>query len=245
MRSAASKLSAKFLTPLLIACTTLFLCGCWEGTTRDVLSRVLAAEGASQAKNNATSEFFPLQPGLVLGAGAILQTSEDSRVDLALLPNTLVRLIRKGELSIDTLRLTKDGNETDDDMGDRRVECTLKEGRLFALHRRLGTSTAKLRLKTNMGTVRANSNCLVSIHATSDQTRVICFFGTVDFDPADSRPQITIPAGSLGDVTSKTSSILLIAADAAAQNEISDAIAAETELLALAQRERNLLPDRR
>jgi hypothetical protein len=179
---------------------------------------------------------------LELRVGSVLQTADDGHIDLELLPNTLARLMRNSELLLYSLLLSKDGNETADAMLDRRAECVLKKGTLLVHHRRPGIPTAKLRIRTDLGTVRADSNCLVLINASSERTRVTCFRGAADLDPVDDRPQFTVTAGSVGELGRQTSSVMAIAADAAAQSEVGVAIVAQRDLLDLAEHQQDLLP---
>jgi hypothetical protein len=218
------------------------LSSCGEGITRSVSATILETRGTVRAKSGPDSQFGSAEPGLALGAGALLQTDEAAQADLALLPNILARILSRTDLTINGLKLSKDGNETGDAMIARRAEISLGEGAIFLKHRRPPGSFGSLLVKTPHASITANSDCLIYIETTPRRLRVICVRGLVEIAPASGQKAFSAEAGSMAELPSQTSSLVAVAGDAAAQEKVSDAISAERELLALARGRRNLLP---
>jgi ferric-dicitrate binding protein FerR (iron transport regulator) len=162
-------------------------------------------------------------------------------VDIAVLPSCQVRLLGEGELIIDSLIVTKDGNETDDAMMDRRAAVSLNRGTVFVKHRRPPGSFGTLIVRTPSGTINSSSDCLICVEATPQHTRLVCVRGYVEVSPASGRNALTVTAGSIAEVTSQTSSLAEVAADADAQGKVTDTLSVEEELLALTRTRRNIL----
>lgn len=216
--------------------------GCWEGTTRAVSATVLATKGTNRIKSGPSGEVLSAQPGLKLPAGAVLQSAEGSQVDLALLPSCQVRLLGEGELIIGSLMVTKDGNETEDETIARRVAVSLNKGAAFMKHRRPLGSFGTLVVRTPCGMISSSSDCLIYVEVTPERIRLVCVRGYVEVSPASGRDALTVIAGSIAEVTSQTSSLTEVAADADAQGKVTDTLSAEEELLALTRARRNILP---
>jgi hypothetical protein len=220
----------------------LFLSSCGEGITRSVSATILQTRGTVRIRSGPDSKLVTAEPGLALGAGALLQTGEGAQADLALLPSILARILGSGELSISSLKLSKDGNETDHAMIARRAEILLAEGAVFLKHTRPPGSFGTLLVKTPHGSITSNSDCLFYVETNPQRLRVICVRGLVDIVPAGGQKALSVDAGSVADLSSQTSSVAEVAADAAAQEKVSDAISVERELLGLARERRNILP---
>lgn len=228
------------LAALLTVAALLSSCG--EGITRSVSATLLDTRGTVRVKSRPDSEFVSAAAGLALGAGALLQTDEAAQADLALLPNTLARTLGRTDLSIDNLKLSKDGNETGDAMIARRAEISLGEGAIFLRHRRPAGSFGTVLVRTSHGSITSNADCLLYVETSPQRLRVICVRGQVEIAPAAGQKAFSADAGSMAELSSETSTVLEVAADAAAQEKVSDAISAERELLALARARRNTLP---
>ena len=74
----------------------------------------------------------PLTSASFLRPGEIVTTTENSRVDLMLLPGVLVELAGAGEVEITQLRLVRDGDETIHPMVARDAKIRLHRGTLIA-----------------------------------------------------------------------------------------------------------------
>jgi hypothetical protein len=218
------------------------LTSCSDGTIRTVSSTVLATRGNVRAKNGLTAEFLPARPGLTLGPGAVLESGEGGLVDLVLLPNILTRLLGEGELVLGSARLSKDGNETEDDMIARHVEISLPKGIVFIRYRQPAGSVGELLVTTPHGIITAKSDCLVCLEVNSQRLRVICIQGLVGSIAAGGGESLSLDAGSVAELTSRTSSLTEVAQDAEAGGKVTEALSAERELLKLARAQRNMLP---
>jgi hypothetical protein len=226
--------------PLFAAVVLLSSCG--EGITRSVSATILDTRGTVRVRNSPDAQFASAEPGLAFGAGAFVQTGEAAQADLALLPNTLARILSRTDLRLDSLKLSKDGNETGDAMIARRAEISLAEGAVFLRHRRPPGSFGTLLVKTSQASITADSDCLIYIETNPQRLRVICIRGLVDIAPTTGQKAFSAPAGSVAESSSQASSVVEAATDAAAQETVSDAISAERELLALVRAQRNILP---
>jgi hypothetical protein len=235
MDARRARLAALFAFALLLS-------SCGEGITRSVSATILQTRGTVRVKSGPDSEVLAAEPGLALGAGAILQTGEAAQADVALLPSILARILGRADLSITSLKLSKDGNETDDAMIARRAVISVAEGAVFLKHTRPPGSFGTLLVKTPQGSIISNSDCLFYIETNPQRLRVICVRGQVDIVPAAGQKALSVDAGSMADLSSQTSSVAEVTTDAAAQEKVTDAIAAERELLALARERRNILP---
>jgi len=216
-------------------------CGCWEGTRRDVLATVLSLEGPASISIDDGRTFSELGTAQNPGRHAILRTSPGSQVSLALLPNCLVHLQQNSSLEIVRLALTKDGNETGDDMQARLAEAKLITGRIFVSHV-WGETRARLAVSTDNGEVSTPSNAAFWIESGDGNTRVTCASGWVEFRPSGAAKSMRVPPGSIGQWPSATENITAADADPRGQDALPQAAELELRLRDLAARRRNVLP---
>lgn len=143
-------------------------------------------------------------------------------------------------MEIIRLAITKDGNETGDDMRARSAEIKLTKGRILISHS-WGQARARLSLRTPDGEVTTPSNALFIVQREQQKTRVTCASGWVEFRPGGAAAT-RIPPGSVGEWPSATSNVNNAEADPAAQEDLGRAIEAEQILRKLAAQKRNALP---
>jgi hypothetical protein len=174
--------------------------------------------------------------------GSVLQTADDAHLDLALLPNILLRLLGGGELTLESARLSKNGDETDTEMIARLAQCSLNKGTVLIAFRRPDGSAGKLEVKTPDGTVTTSANSLFSVGLISKRARVVCVQGFLAFSPVDGSKPVSMTAGWVADYSGDNARVVPIAEDSAAQTEMSEAMRIEQQLLALAGRRRDVLP---
>ena len=155
------------------------LSGCWQGISRQVVATVLSMRGELLCRQPGQADFQPFGSGTKPGVGSVLRTSGDGWVNLALIPGTLVQVAPNSELEIEKLRLTKDGNDTRDEMRDRVVEIRLNRGIIDVLFQLRDKSTAQMSIATNHVTVMAKPSCLFRIQADELTTRVTSVHGKV------------------------------------------------------------------
>jgi hypothetical protein len=228
----------RLLAALIIAFAE---CGCWEGTSRDVLASVLSVEGSATISIDQGRSFSALRSAQAPGNHAILRTSPASRLSLALLPNCLVYLEQNGSVEIVRLSFTKDGNETGADMRARSAEAKLINGRLFVSNV-WGEAQARLVVSTGNGEVSTPSNTSFWVEFTDGKTRVTCVSGWVEFRPSDSLASTRVPPGSIGQWPAKEANITAADADQRGQADLQQATELEQKLRELADKKRNVLP---
>ena len=104
-----------------VACVS--LSGCWQGMTREVLATVLSVRGEAAWAMEGRNDVRPITSQTKFGTGSIVRTFQDAQIDMTLVPGALARISSNSELKIEKLRLSKDGNETEDGMRSRVVGC--------------------------------------------------------------------------------------------------------------------------
>ena len=215
--------------------------GCWEGTTRETLATILSLDGSAEISSDGGRAFSPLRLSDTPGKGAILRTGSGSQISLALLPNCLVYLDSNTSAEIGRLALTKDGNETGNDMLARFAEIKLNNGRIFASHV-WGEARAHFNVGTDGGNVSTPSNTSFWVEFTNGKTRVTCANGWVEFRSADASESHRIPPGSTGQWPSANGNITAAETDPNGQDDLQKAIELEQRLRDLMSRKRNILP---
>ena len=215
--------------------------GCWEGTSRDTLATILSLEGSATISLDGGHTFSELRATQNPGSHAIVRSASDSRLALALVPNCLAFLDRNGSLEIVRLSITKDGNETGDDMRARSAETKLISGRLFVSNL-WGEAQARLVVATGNGEVSTPSNTSFWVESTDGKTRVTCVSGWVEFRPSDSPASTRIPPGSIGQWPAKDANVTAADADPRGQEDLQQATELEQKLRELAGKKHNVLP---
>ncbi|SRR6266404_1667572 len=213
------------------------LTGCWQGVSRGVLATVLSVRGQALCGTEGRNDFYPITAQTNPGAGCILRTFDDARVDLALLPGALVQIPGNSELKIEELSLTKDGNETGDGVGKRVVRIQLNRGKIIALFQQSDENATRFSVSTRQATISSDQNCLFQIQVEDTKTRLTCARGKVSASQGDHQMSV-IEAGYFQEWPSNSSAVMSTADDARGQIDVTDALEAEREL-------RQLQPERR
>jgi hypothetical protein len=226
---------------VFIALVAATVCGCSEGSTREVSSTVLFVDGGPTIDRGSHGNLIPLKADFHPGRGDALETPGASRAGLSLLPNLLVLLDRGARVDILRLALTKDGNETGNDMRGRFAEIKLSRGRIFVSHS-WGEAQARFSLTTSEGEITTPSNALFIVQSEERKTRVICASGWIEFRPASATTATRIPPGSVGQWSSGASSVTNADTDALAQEDLQQAVEVEQMLRGLVASKRNVLP---
>jgi len=215
--------------------------GCWEGTSRETLATILSIEGQASFSSDAGRTFVRLDASYHPGKGETLRTGPDSRLALALLPNCLLQLEGRTSAEIVRLALTKDGNETGNDMLARLAELKLHAGRILVSHT-WGEARAGLTIATENGYVSTPSNALFWVEFADGKTRVTCVSGWVEFRPSDTPGSTRIPPGSIGQWPAADRDLTAADADPRGQADLEQAAELEQKLRDLAGRTRDVLP---
>jgi hypothetical protein len=227
-----------------LVAATLFasaVCGCWQGSTREVSSTVLVVDGQASLDRGSGGKVVPLAFDSHPGRGDIIETQAEGRASLSLLPNVLVQLERGARMKIIRLETTKDGNETGADIQARVAEIELNKGRILVSHS-WGEALARFRLVTPQGEATTPSNALFIVQAEQQKTRITCASGWLEFRPTGADNGTRVPPGSTGEWPSAGSNITPAETDPVAQEDLQQAIEVEQLLRKLAAQKRNSLP---
>jgi hypothetical protein len=217
------------------------LCGCWQDTTREVSSTVLFVDGPATIDRGSRGKSIPLTAEIHPGRTDILETPGTSRAELSLLPNLLIQLDRGARLEIVRLALTKNGNETGNDMRSRFAEVKLGNGRILVSHV-WGEALARFSVATLHGEVATPSNALFIVESNQQKTRVTCASGWVEFRPSGAATGTRIPPGSVGQWPSAAPNLSRGDADPVAQEDLQQSVELEQILRKFSAQKRNLLP---
>jgi hypothetical protein len=221
---------------VLFASGGTLLNGCGQGVSRGVLATVLSVRGSVDFANANGKDSRPFNADSRPGAGDILRVSNEAQVDLALVPGALIQVRGNSELIIAQLRLTKDGNETDDGMRSRVARLQLNRGKIDAVLERRDESEIRFSIGTREVTVSADGDCLFQLQSEGIKTRVVCARGKV-YVAAPNQPISVIKAGYFQEWSPNGTAAILAAEDAAAQIDVTDALEAERELRELQSRQ--------
>jgi hypothetical protein len=198
-------------------------------------------DGESTLQRDSRGTSRPLTKDLHPGGGDVIHVAATSRAALSLLPNVLVQLDRGARMEIVRLALTKDGNETGNDIRSRFAEIKFGNGRLIASHV-WGEALARFSVVTPHGEVATPSNALFVVESEPGKTRVTCASGWVEFQPTGTGAGIRVPPGSVGQWPSAASNLTQADADPVAQQDLQEAVETEQILRKLSAERRDVLP---
>ncbi|HSP45672.1 MAG TPA: hypothetical protein VLO30_06740 [Chthoniobacterales bacterium] len=198
-------------------------------------------DGQPTLEHGSRANSISLTSDIHPGRDDILATPGTSRVGLSLLPNLLVQLDRGARMEIVRLAVTKDGNETGNDMQGRFAEIKLGNGRITVSHV-WGEAVAQFTVVTPDGVVATPSDALFIIETGPQKTRVTCASGWVEFKPLGTGSGARIPPGSVGQWPSAGPNITQAEADPVAQEDLQEAVEVEQILRRLSTQKRNAFP---
>jgi hypothetical protein len=192
--------------------------GCWRGVSREVLATVLSVQGDVVYQGAEQRFSTPLTLETNAGAGSVLRTSGTGQADLALIPGALLHISGDSEVRIEELRLTKDGNETEDGMRERAARLKLNRGVINLVVDRTDAADLRFVVATGEVTLNADESCVWRVSVADGKTRVTCARGKAYARTGSSKPTIVEagyfeewPAGLVG-VASENAQIDLSAA---------------------------------
>jgi hypothetical protein len=208
---------------------TLTLCALLSGCSRignEVLGTVLSVQGEVLYLAEGEKELRPLQADSKLTTGTILQTAQGALLNGALLPRMLLQVSGDSEIKIEELKLTKDGNDTSEEMLSRKVRFRLKRGTINVLFQCWNENISQLTVVTQTATIRAERDCLFQIQTSDSNTRLVCARGTVHAS-ADGGAIATIDEGSFKEWPSGRAGTISAVGDSRGQAELSETLEAE------------------
>ena len=215
---------------VLALCFCLLGAGCSKGVTRATTATLFFVNGKVVFGNAERNQFQPVTPTSKIQDGDTVRTSEDAAINLSLVPGAFVQLSGNSEMTIEELRLTKDGNETAGGMLARRARMRLNRGKVSILFSRPERSTSHLAVTTNQSTITPDSDCLFSVWTDGAVTRVTCGRGEV-IASGNGQSMIKIAAGYFHQWPAASKEPIAATADATAQMDIRTSLEAEKELL--------------
>src|SRR2546422_2693591 len=137
-----------------IICALLAI-GCRNEIKREVLARVLSSSGGIViVRGNTNERFASIGHEQFLPVGCRIETAADGKINIAAVPGMLVHLGPLSDLSIDELKITKDGDAMVDAMTARWVQLTVTRGVVHAIVDETRTD-GRLRIDTPAGAIIA------------------------------------------------------------------------------------------
>jgi hypothetical protein len=126
----AAALSKRLLMriPTLTLLLTLYCglaSGCLEGVTRRTVAVVLSVKGDVVSGTTEKNNFQPVTRESRIPDGSIVRTSDGALLDLGLIAGALAQLSTNSEITIEELKISKDGNQTGDGMRSRSARIRL------------------------------------------------------------------------------------------------------------------------
>lgn len=211
----------------------LLLSGCVGAITREVCATVLDADGVVELKERSADSFHPIDRHFVLCAGTNIRSSPGSSAEISCFPNALIHLSEKTTLTIESLTVRKDGNETDDEVENRSAHCHLVAGTVDFSHR--GTEgVAEFIVATSHGKVIAKMNCVARIRTDERKVRVTCASGMLTIISGNGSSAQTVEAGFVAEWSSKAPIMITAAAESSSgQHDVTEAFDAGQRLEAL------------
>ena len=215
---------------VLALCLCFLGAGCSKGVTRAIAATLFFVNGEVVFGNAERNQFQRVTPTSRIQDGDTVRTSQGAAINLSLVPGAFVQLSGNSEITIEELRLTKDGNETAGGMLNRHARIRLNRGRVSILFSRPERSTSYLAVTTNQSTTKPDSDCLFSVWTDGRTTRVTCGRGEV-IASGNGQSTVKIAAGYFHQWPTASKEPIAATADAAAQMDIRTSFEAEKELL--------------
>jgi hypothetical protein len=198
--------------------------------------------GTVTVQSDRYSPELPVPSNASLAVGTIIRTESQSGASIALLPNALVQLTETTKLEILALTIAKNGNETEDPMGERFAQVKLWRGAIFLSHERKDTARAELRVTTSQGEAMTGASSLFKLEAGNRHARLTSVSGQILFRRNESSKAEQIPPGNVGEWNSGIATLVSAATDRPGQEDVNAAMEVEEKLRALRRVWRNTLP---
>ena len=125
---------------LCVVLCSLLANGCSNGISRATAATVLSIKGRIVFGNGERDELVPVTIKSTIHQGDTVRSSEGASLDLQLVPGALARLTGDSEITVEELKVVKDGNETADGMLNRSARIRLNRGRILILFSQPDTS---------------------------------------------------------------------------------------------------------
>ena len=196
------------------------------------MARVLSIHGPVTFAIDEQTDFRPIALESRLPVGSSVRAFDDSWLDLALLPDVLLRLSSNSEIKIEELKISKDGNQTRGGILSRSARIRLSRGKITVLFMGRDQSTPQFTVSTPTVTITPDSDCLFRVRDDEAATRLTCVQGKVHA-AYGSQPPVAIGAGYFQQWPSTRPDPVAATGDAAAQIDITDSLEIGNQLLEL------------
>ena len=202
--------------------------GCSKAITRATAAIVFSVNGKVAFGNTERNNFRPVTLQSRIHDGDSVRAANGASVDLGLIPGAFAQLSGDSEIEVEELRITKDGNETADDMRERRARIRVIRGRLIVLF--IPSDMSGFVITAPGVTVKPDADCLFSVWTDGSTTRVTCAKEKV-VASADEQPPVTIAVGYFHRWPTGRHEPVVAASDAGAQIDITELLQAGDRLL--------------
>ena len=223
---------------VLALCVCVLGNGCSKGITRSTVATVLFVRGNVVFGDAERNAFQPITSKSRIRVGDTVRTADGASINLALIPGAFVQLSGNSEITIEDLRLTKDGNETTERLLGRRAWIRLNRGRIVSLFSQSDKTASEFGVTTGQITLRPDYDCLFSVWTDGTTSRATCGRGEVSAS-ADAQAPLKITGGYFSQWPTEAKEPTAASADASAQMDIKTALDVEPELLNQANSWRN------
>ena len=232
---------AAIFAVVLSAALAGFFAGCAGPVSKEVCGLVLATQGPVEISGQPAGPFRPADVRSLLCARTVVRTPAGSSAQLACLPNALIHLSQQSVFEINSLTLTKDGNETDEEVQERAVRCRLVVGAIDFSHRG-AEGVAEFILSTTHGDLNAKFNCVAHVVVDDRKIRITCASGMLTFSPARGGKPVTVEAGFVSEWPSQEPAVPIAAKTASEQQTLIGAFDAAQQLESLAKERGAMVP---
>jgi hypothetical protein len=215
---------------VLALCVCLLGNGCSKGITRSTLATVLFVRGDVVSGDAERNALEPITLKSRIRVRDTVRTAEGASINLAFIPGVFVQLSGNSEITIEDLRLTKDGNETTERLLGRRAWIRLNRGKIVSLFSQSDKTASEFGVTTGQITLRPDYDCLFSVWTDGTTSRATCGRGELSAF-ADAQPPFKIAAGYFSQWPNASKEPLAASADANAQMDIKTVLDVEPQLL--------------
>lgn len=184
--------------------------GCEYAPPRHVLGRVLETSGENvlvAESSHAIRGRIALGEGTLISPGEKIQTGDNARVLISLLPGVILQVNANTVVAIDRLLLTKSGEITAFVMDSREGQIQLFSGSCYCIIAETYVPT-NLQITTPAGVVNATQKSSFYLRATTDTVRLFNCEGEVSIRRKPQDTASPVPQGILGDWSVATGAVV-------------------------------------
>lgn len=209
----------------------LAFCSCAPAFHRKVSAQVLASSGKVSGK--LAGRHLPLAKGQWIEEGTTITCGSEGRADLMLLPGILVELGPDSEMTVQRLRLSRDGDQTIHPMVARAAIIRLAGGTLFGS---VGQAQTRSRLivETDAGRISADPQRAFKLIVRRDKIWLLSARGNVDFTAAGGEENVIVSPAQFADLPGDRSAQPAAAARHEIQAQVPEILGVQRRLVALA-----------